>query len=79
MAELHIWLVKEKLDKFDDAEDNHVEQEKWAWSPLYCILKEWPLANFCKSPWVHIQEKWEKIEKKLLENLKTKPLFLEAV
>ena len=38
--ELRSNYVKVKLDKFDTAEKNRVEQDKWGWSPLYRIFKE---------------------------------------
>ena len=75
--ELRSKYVKAKLDKFDDAEKSRAEQEKWGWSPLYCIFKEWPLPNFPKPPWVHTQNEWVEIEKTLLENVSSEPLSLE--
>src|ERR1700738_2569355 len=69
--ELRAKYVKGKLDKFDNAEKSRAEQDKWGWSPLYRIFKEWPLPNFQKSPWTHTQEEWLELEKALLENVST--------
>jgi hypothetical protein len=77
IAELCSTYVNGKLAKYDNAEKNRVEQEKWGWSPIYRILKEWPLSNFPSSPWSHTQEEWVEIERTLLENVSTEPLSLE--
>ena len=63
IVELRTKYVNEKLDKYDIAEKNREEQEKWGWSPIYRILKEWSLSNFRTSPWAHMQEEWVEIEK----------------
>ena len=75
--ELRSKYVNDKLDKYDNAEKNRAEQEKWGWSPIYRILKEWPLSNFRTSPWAHTQDEWGEIEKILLENISTEPLSLD--
>ena len=75
--ELRIKYVNEKLDEFDDAEKIWAEQEKWGWSPLYRIFKEWPLQNFQKAPWSHTQGEWARLEATLLENCSCEPLSLE--
>jgi hypothetical protein len=58
VAGLRGQYVKAILDAFDDAERTRIEQEKWGWSPLYRIFKEWPLPNFQKSPWAHVSPIW---------------------
>lgn len=78
VAELRNQFVQKKLNKFDIMEKNRAEYQQWGWSPLYHIFKEWPLPNFRTSPWVHTQEEWIEIEKKLLENASTEPLSLEC-
>ena len=70
--------VKAKLDKFDTGEKIRAEEDKWGWSPLYHIFKEWPLSNFPNSPWAHTQEEWVRLEKTLLDNVSTEPLSLEV-
>ena len=75
--ELRSNYVKKKLEKFDNAVLIRAEQDKWGWSPLYSIFKEWPLSNFPKSPWSHSQEEWATLEQTLLANVSTEPLSLE--
>ena len=75
--ELRAKYVKAKLEKFDIAEKSRAEEEKWGWSPLYRIFKEWSLSNAPMSPWAHTQEEWAEIENKLLVNVNAKPLSLE--
>ena len=75
--ELRNNYVKKKLEKFDNAVLIRAEQDKWGWSPLYSIFKEWPLSNFPKSPWSHTQEEWATLEQTLLANVSTEPLSLE--
>ena len=75
--ELRSNYVKKKLEKFDNAVLIRAEQDKWGWSPLYSIFKEWPLSNFPKSPWSHTQEEWATLEQTLLANVSTEPLSLE--
>ena len=77
IAELRSNYVNGKLTKYDNAEKDRAELEKWGWSPIYLILKRWPLSNFPSSPWSHTQEEWVEIEKTLLENVSTEPLSLE--
>lgn len=77
VAGLRCQYVKTILDAFDDAERSRAEQDKWGWSPLYRIFKEWPLPNFRKSPWAHIEEEWVELQATLLENVSTEPLSLE--
>lgn len=75
--ELRSKYVKDKLNKFDAAEENRAEQEKWGWSPLYRIFKEWSLSNFPQSPWAHTQEEWASLEAILMANVSSEPLSLE--
>ena len=75
--ELRAEYIKAKLDKFDTAERSRAEEEKWGWSPLYQIFKEWPLSKAPSSPWAHTQEEWVQIETLLLEDVSTEPLSLE--
>lgn len=77
IAELRSNYVKGKLEEYDNAEKSRVEQEKWGWSPIYRILKEWPLPGIPSSPWAHSHEEWVEIEKTLLETVSTQPLSLE--
>ena len=69
--------IKAKLDEFDNAEKSRAEEEKWGWSPLYHIFKEWPLSSAPNSPWAHTQEEWVGIENSLLQNVSIDPLSLE--
>lgn len=78
IAELRSKYVQDKLEKYDNAEKIRIEQEQWGWSPIYRILKEWPLHAFPSAPWAHTQEEWVEIEKTLLENVSTQPLSLEV-
>jgi hypothetical protein len=77
VTKLRNQFVQEKLNKFDIVEKNRAKYEQWGWSPLYHILKEWPLPNFRKFPWAHTKEEWVEIEKQLLENTSVEPLSLE--
>lgn len=77
VAGLRSQYVKAILDAFDDAERTRIEQEKWGWSPLYRIFKEWPLPNFQNSPWAHTEEEWVELEECLLSNVSTEPMSLE--
>ena len=70
--------VRKKLEKFDNAVLLRAEQDKWGWSPLYSIFKEWPLSNFPKSPWSHTQEEWAALEQTLLASVSTEALSLEV-
>ena len=69
--------VEAKLAKFDEAEKIRAEQEKWGWSPLFRIFKEWPLPNFPTSPWAHTHEEWAAMETALLAQFSAEPLSLE--
>ena len=39
-------FVEDELNKLDVIWRTRKEQEKWSWSPTFCILKEWPLPGF---------------------------------
>ena len=77
IAELRSKYINDKLEKYDNAEKNCVKHEKWGWSPIYRILKEWPMLTFQSSHWVRTQEEWVEINKTLFENVSTEPLSLE--
>ena len=69
-------FVEDELNKLDVAERTREEQEGWSWSPVYCILKEWPLSGFRDSPWAHTMDEWAEIESILLSSVISEPRFL---
>lgn len=77
VAALRKQYVDAVLAEFDDAEKSRAEEANWGWSPLYRLLKEWPLPNFRKSPWAHTIDEWAEIEACLLEKVSSEPLSLE--
>lgn len=71
-------FVQDKLNKIEIAGKIRLEHQKWAWSLVLCIFKEWPLPNFHKSPCANMEHKWVEIETILLENANIEPLSLEV-
>ena len=70
--------VEAQLRKFDLAEKERQEAQKWHWSPIFQIFKKWPLRNFCGAPWDHTESEWVELSAVLLENIKSEPLSLET-
>ena len=70
--------VESQLLKFDRAEKEKQEEQKWHWSPIFQIFKKWPLPNFNGAPWDHTESEWVELSAVLLENSKSEPLSLEA-
>ena len=71
-------FVEDELNKVDVAERTREEQERWSWSPSFCILKEWPLPSFRDSPWAHTHDEWAEVETILLSSEIFEPRSLEA-
>ena len=69
--------VDAQLLKFDLAEKEREEAQKWHWSPVFQIFKKWPLPNFSAGPWEHTEVEWVELSAVLLENTKSEPLSLE--
>lgn len=69
--------VEEALRNFDLAEKQKEEDSKWRWSPVYQILRRWPLRNFRAGPWDHTETEWQELCDILLQNTNSEPLSLE--
>jgi len=41
------------------------EKEQWRWSPLYIVLKRYPLQISLQCPWLHTKEELQNILAKL--------------
>jgi hypothetical protein len=70
-------IIEEALRNFDIQEKEIQEVSVWGWSPLYQILKLWPIPNMIKGPWEHSEHEWSKFESIFIENMKDKPTSLE--
>lgn len=70
--------VDAQLLKFDLAEKEREEAQKWHWSPVFQIFKKWPLPNFTGAPWDHTESEWVELSAVLLENTTSEPLTLET-
>jgi hypothetical protein len=53
--------VQQKLQKFDQHIKINEERSKWGWSPLYHLLKQYPLDYSLQSPWEHMKTKLQNI------------------
>lgn len=69
--------VEEALEKFDLDNKEKQEELKWKWSPLFQLLRKWPLKNFRAGPWDHTQTEWLDMSAVLLENTRNEPPSLE--
>ncbi|CAK9189659.1 unnamed protein product [Sphagnum troendelagicum] len=50
-----------------------VEDEKWKWSPLYLLLRDYsPLSTCLPRPWKHTAEEWEFVREFIATNQATK-------
>ena len=70
--------VDAELRKFDRAQKEKQEAQKWQWSPIFQIFKKCPLRNFSGAPWDHTESEWVELSAVLLENKKCEPLSLET-
>lgn len=43
-------FIEDELKKLDVIERTREEQDRWSWSPAFCILKEWSLPGFRCGP-----------------------------
>lgn len=66
VEDLRKTFVQDKFNKLDVAEKTCKKHERWAWFPMFRILKEWPLPDFHGSPWEHTEHEWLEIEKILI-------------
>ena len=69
--------VQNELQKFDLAEKAKQEALKWQWSPLFQVLKKWPLKKYNSGPWEHTNQEWVQISEILLENVNIDALSLD--
>ena len=69
--------VQNELQKFGLAEKAKQEALKWQWSPLFQVLKKWPLKNYTSGPWEHTNQKWVQISEVLLESVNIDALSLD--
>ena len=69
--------VEEALENFDLDNKEKQEELKWKWSPLFQLLRKWPLKNFRAGPWDHTQTEWLDMSAVLLENTRNEPPSLE--
>lgn len=70
--------VDAALEAYDRSNKEKEEEIKWKWSPLYQILRKWPLPNFRPAPWDHTQSEWRDMSVVLLQNIKMEPTSLEG-
>jgi hypothetical protein len=70
-------IIEQALRNFDIQEKEIHEVSVWDWSPLYQILKLWPVPNMIKGPSEHSEHEWSKFESIFIEYMKDKPTSLE--
>lgn len=70
--------VDRALEDYDCANKEKEEETKWKWSPLYQLLRKWPLPNFRAAPWDHTQSEWRDMSAVLLQNTRIEPPSLEG-
>ncbi len=60
-------------DHMDFIQECAVEDEKWKWSPLYLLLRDYSLLSTClPRPWKHTAEEWEFVGEFIATNQATK-------
>jgi len=60
-------------DHMDFIEECAVEDEKWKWSPLYLLLRDYSLLSTrLPRPWKHTAEEWEFVREFIATNQATK-------
>ncbi len=66
------------LEEFDRSNKKREEESKWKWSPLYQIVRKWPIPNFRAAPWDHTESEWRDMCDVLLQNTTDEPQSLEV-